>query len=322
MTIIIANMENHKIHPIRYVALRTGLTVHAIRAWERRYGAVRPERTPKNRRLYSEADIERLCLLKKASGKGHSIGQLAGLTREELQEIVKQGEPVSEVSVPSLIEDETDSSPGFYYEACLTAVKDLDVRGLDHALNLASIRLTRLTLIEQVIAPLVQKIGDLWAEGSLKVANEHMSSAVIRSFLGDLLRSSEVPPEAPKMIVATPTGQLHELGALIVATVANAVGWHAIYFGPNLPAEEIAVAVERTGARVVALSIVSPEDDPRLPGELRKLRRYLPESTVIIAGGRAAPGSQKTLEDIGALIIQDIHSLPENLEALRSREKH
>ena len=67
---------------------------------------------------------------------------------------------------------------------------------------------------------------------------------------------------------------------------------------------------------------MSPEDDPRLNGELRKLRRYLPESTVIIAGGRAAQGSQKTLEDIDALIIQDIQSLPENLEALRSMEKH
>ena len=172
--------------------------------------------------------------------------------------------------------------------------------------------------MEHVIAPLVQKIGDLWAEGSLKVVNEHMASAVIRSFLGDVLRSSEVPPGAPKMVISTPTGQLHELGAMIVATVAVAAGWEAIYFGPNLPAEEIAAAVETTGAEVVALSIVYPEDDPRIIGDMKKLRRYLPEATVIIAGGRAAPVSQEILEEINAMFIQDLHSLLDNLEILRS----
>lgn len=314
-------MKSQKIHPIRHVVLRTGLTAHVIRAWERRYGAVKPKRTIKNRRLYSEADIERLSLIKKASGNGHSIGQLAGMTKEELLAIVKHGDTGTATAVPSIIMEERESSPEFYYEACLAAVKDLDIRGLDRALNLATIRLTRLSLIDQVVAPVVQKIGEFWAEGSLKVAQEHMASAVIRSFLGDLLRSSEVPPGAPKMILTTPTGQIHELGVLMVSTVAVAVGWRAIYLGPNLPAEEIAAAVERTGAKIVALSIVYPEDDPRLSGELKKLRRYLTDGTVIIAGGRAATGAQKTLGDIDALIIQDIHTVPENLEALRTVKK-
>jgi methanogenic corrinoid protein MtbC1 len=321
-SIMISNMENKKIHPIRYAVRRTGLTAHVIRAWERRYGAVKPRRTPKNRRLYSEADIERLNLLKKTSRDGHSIGQLAGLTNKALHGLIKQEETDSAVTLQAVRVDSRGSSPNHYYEACLAAVQDLDVRSLDHALSRASIRLTRLSLIEQVIVPLVQKIGELWAEGSLKVANEHMTSAVIRSFLGDVLRSSEVPPGAPKMIIATPTGQLHELGALMVATVTASVGWQAIYLGPNLPAEEIAAAVEKTGARIVALSIVYPEDDPRLNGELKKLRRYLPESTVIIAGGRAAPVSQEILDDIKAIRIHDIHSLPENLETLSSVEKH
>jgi methanogenic corrinoid protein MtbC1 len=244
------------------------------------------------------------------------------LTNNALRELVKQVETVSPVTVPSARLETGESSANFYYETCLAAALDLDVRTLDHALSRASIRLTRLALMEHVIAPLVQKIGDLWAEGSLKVSNEHMASAVIRSFLGDVLRSSDVPPGAPKMIIATPTGQLHELGAMIVATVAVAAGWEAIYFGPNLPAEEIAAAVETTGARVAALSIVYPEDDPRLIGEMNKLRRYLPEGTVIFAGGRAAPLLQAILEEIDAITIQDLHGLLENLEVLRSLSEH
>jgi methanogenic corrinoid protein MtbC1 len=314
-------MENQKIHPIRYVALQTGLTAHVIRAWERRYGAVKPKRTQKNRRLYSEADIERLKLLKKAIGGGHGIGQLAGMTKKALQEVIKQGETVSSVDVPPARGEITDSSPIRYYEDCLAAVLDLDVHTLNQALSRAAIRLTRLSLIGEVIAPLVQKIGDLWAEGTLKVANEHVASAVIRSFLGDILRCSEVSSGAQKMIIATPTGQWHELGALMVATVSASVGWQAVYLGPNLPAEEIAAAVEKTGAGVVALSIVYPEADPLLQGELKKLCRYLSERTVIIAGGRAAPGLQDTLKEIKAVNIHDIRSLPENLQTLSSVEK-
>jgi methanogenic corrinoid protein MtbC1 len=281
---------------------------------------VSPKRTRKNRRLYSEADIERLNLLNRANKDGHSIGQLARLPKKALQELIKRGETVSAAAIQPFREEIENSSPHHYYEACLAAVQDLDVHALNQALNRASVRLTRLSLVEQVIAPLVQKIGDLWAEGSLKVANEHMVSAVIRSFLGDILRSSEVPAGAPKMIIATPTGQWHELGALMVATVSATLGWQAIYLGSNLPSEEIVAAVEKTGARVVALSIVYPEGDPMLDGELKKLRRYLQDNTMIIAGGRAASLSQKILEEIKAIRFQDIRDLPHTLEGLRSLE--
>jgi DNA-binding transcriptional MerR regulator/methylmalonyl-CoA mutase cobalamin-binding subunit len=314
-------MENQKIHPIRHVALRTGLSAHVIRAWERRYGAVKPKRTRKNRRLYSEADIERLNLLNKAKKDGHSIGQLARLPKKALQELIRQGETVSATAIKPVHDQIEDSSPRHYYEACLAAVLDLDAHALNQSLSRASVRLTRLSLVEQVVAPLVQEIGDLWAEGSLKVANEHMVSAVIRSFLGDILRSSEVPPRAPKMIIATPSGQWHELGALMAATVAATLGWQAIYLGSNLPAEEIVAAVEKTGASVVALSIVYPEGDPMLDGELKKLRRYLPASTVIILGGRAVQSSQGILNETEAINVPDIQSLPDTLETLCSRAK-
>ncbi len=77
-------------HPISYVARRCGLTTHAIRVWERRYDAVRPVRTGKNRRLYSDADIERLRLLKTVTSAGHSIGQIAELGLEELQALATE----------------------------------------------------------------------------------------------------------------------------------------------------------------------------------------------------------------------------------------
>ena len=79
-------------YPIKVAVRRTGLTSHAIRVWEKRYSAVTPVRTPTNRRLYSEADIERLHLLRRATLAGHSIGQIAGLPIDDLRALVAREE--------------------------------------------------------------------------------------------------------------------------------------------------------------------------------------------------------------------------------------
>ncbi|MGZ4975468.1 MAG: MerR family transcriptional regulator, partial [Limisphaerales bacterium] len=77
-------------HAIKLVSLRTGLTAHVIRVWEKRYNAVRPRRTATNRRLYSTDDIERLTLLHEATRAGHSISTIASLSTAELRKISSQ----------------------------------------------------------------------------------------------------------------------------------------------------------------------------------------------------------------------------------------
>ena len=73
-------MNNAPEYSIKVVARRTGLSPHVIRAWERRYGAVEPERSATGRRLYSDTEIERLQALERATRAGHSIGQIAQLS--------------------------------------------------------------------------------------------------------------------------------------------------------------------------------------------------------------------------------------------------
>jgi DNA-binding transcriptional MerR regulator/methylmalonyl-CoA mutase cobalamin-binding subunit len=302
-------------HPIRYVAHLTGLTPHVIRAWERRYGAVAPLRTETNRRLYSERDIERLQLLQKAVRSGHAIGQLAQLTDDELLQLLKN-EKTSRLTRadPGLAE----RSPLFYYESCVSTLVTLDGSALETSLRRAAIDLSRHVLIEEVIAPLLRKLGDLWSEGSVKTVHEHMASSVIRTFLGEVLLLSTTSGNAPNLIATTPVGQLHELGALMAAVAATSEGWRATYLGPNLPAEEIASGSRQTRARVVALSIVYPADDPRLVGELERLSRYLSDDIGVIVGGRAAGAYNRTLEATAAIQLEDMAGLRRKLAALRS----
>jgi methanogenic corrinoid protein MtbC1 len=167
------------------------------------------------------------------------------------------------------------------------------------------------------MVPLIQEIGDRWQLGTLKVAHEHIATAVIRTFLGNFARSYALPSSAPGLIVTTPSGQLHELGAILVAAAANNQGWRVTYLGPSLPAEEIAGAVLQDAARAVALSIVYPEDDPHLQSELRKLRKLLPADTALLVGGRVAHCYHDCLREIGAIELPDIQDLHASLERLR-----
>lgn len=78
------------VHSIRSVVRLTGLSAHLLRIWEKRYAAVLPTRTKTQRRLYSEADIERFISLKTLTDQGHAIGQVAGLPTAKLQELLRE----------------------------------------------------------------------------------------------------------------------------------------------------------------------------------------------------------------------------------------
>jgi methylmalonyl-CoA mutase cobalamin-binding subunit len=120
------------------------------------------------------------------------------------------------------------------------------------------------------------------------------------------------------MVVSTPAGQWHELGALVATATAAAQGWRVTYLGPNLPADDIAAAATQTGAKIVALSIVYPGDDPNVGHELRKLRRFLGANVALLVGGRAAGNYQRVIEEVGAIRVNDIPHLRLELDALRA----
>jgi DNA-binding transcriptional MerR regulator/methylmalonyl-CoA mutase cobalamin-binding subunit len=316
-------------HPIQVVARRTGLTVAILRAWEKRYAAVAPGRSPGDRRLYSEDDIERLILLRRALQGGHSIGQVARRPTAELKALIKSDEAAAQRLLQEGLDQsgrrrrEVPEEPApprtaeEYLEDGLTAVRDLDAPGLERLLGQATTALSRHAMIDKVLAPLLQRVGDGWHDGSLRIAHEHLASAAVRSFVGQIASQADLPTTTPRLVVGTPARQLHEIAALFAAVTAASEGWRPIYLGPNLPAEEIAAATRQCGARGAALSITYPEDDPLLAGELRRLRRLMPRGTAILVGGASAAAYSPALKDIGAKPLADMPALRLALRALR-----
>lgn len=300
--------QQEPLHSIGVVCRRTGLKSDRVRAWERRYNVVEPVRSAGNQRLYREEDIEKLLLLRRVTDAGHRIAQVANLSPEDLREMVEiesAGRP-TRASRPQ--PGEADKA-GAFVAGALAAIQQLDGEQLRAELSAALDALSPAAVTQQLLAPLIHDIGDLWAEGGLEAAHEHLGTAVLRGFIEELRGVREIPDDAPRLLITTPAGERHELGALLAATAATDIGWCVTYLGPDLPAAEIAAAARQRGAGVVGLSIVCPADADAVHEELRTLRRHLGGSVGLILGGRAAADYEETATEVGAVVVEGLIGL-------------
>jgi DNA-binding transcriptional MerR regulator/methanogenic corrinoid protein MtbC1 len=306
---------------MRVVTRRTGLSADLLRAWERRYEVVNPSRSAGGRRLYSDADIERLRLLYRATLAGRSIGQVAELSTEALTALVRQdAEADAEAELasqgPQGSELMTSPAAAGYLADCMRSVERLDAPGLDATLRRAAVALPAAMLLDGVVVPLLERLGTGWRDGTLRPAHGHLASALLRRLLERMIESASSPLATASLVVATPVGQVHEFGALLVAATAAAEGWRVTYLGTDLPAEDIAEAAARTRARAAALSVVFPAGDAALD-VLRRLRAMLPIDVTLVVGGAAASAYGGVLNEIGAARLDDLEAFRAQLRTLR-----
>jgi len=294
---------------IGVVCRRTGLKSDRLRAWERRYHVVEPVRSEGNQRLYREHDVEKLLLLRRATDAGHRIAQIAHLSVAELTELMEietSSAPFRPLVRPSPREGAQATS---MVAACLAAIQQLDDDGLRAELDRALEALSPAAITQKLLVPLIHDIGNLWAEGGLKVAHEHLGTAVLRGFIEGLRSAKHLPEAAPRLLVTTPSGERHELGALLAMATATDCGWEVTYLGPDLPAQEIAAAARQCGVAAIGVSVVCPIDRQVIVDELHKLRRHLGDGPGIIIGGRLAAELDETASEIGAVLVEDLVGL-------------
>lgn len=303
-------------YAIGAVASRTGLSTHTIRAWERRYGAVEPDRTEGGHRIYSEAQVRRLRILRRLTEHDHRIGGVADLPTEELESLLES--TLRDAAVARTVRAGERTVDEARIRTLMEAVRELDAERLEAAFRQAALNRTAHGLIEGVISPLLGRIGEAWERGEIGPAHEHLASRVVGRTLAWVLDALQPAETAPLAVAATPSGQRHDLGALLAGATAAARGWRIAYLGGDLPGEEIARAARATGARAVLLSIVYPADDPRVVKELRALRAGLPVDTTIFVGGRGSSGYLDVLDEIGARVLGGYDELRTELGALTS----
>ncbi|MDF1502284.1 MerR family transcriptional regulator [Roseisolibacter sp. H3M3-2] len=319
------------IHPIQVVTRRTGLSADVIRVWEKRYGVVTPVRSAGGRRLYSDADIERLRLLAHATLSGGTIGRLAALSPEALaaliapadastgavtgidaarpaHEAVRRPSPVPGGTAMTAARDHLDTS--------LAAITRFDGVALDLLLRRAAIALSAEAFLDALVVPLTERIAAHVRDGTLRPAHRHLAHAVLRRVLDHVTTTATPPLPSRDVVVTTPSGQGQELGALLAAAAAAADGWRVTYMGPGLPAEDIVETVERIGARALVLSLGAAPGDRVIPRELRRLRALLPGDVAVLLEGAGAEVHRSVTAEIRAAAPRDLAEMREQLRAL------
>jgi DNA-binding transcriptional MerR regulator/methylmalonyl-CoA mutase cobalamin-binding subunit len=272
-------MTDDSKYRVGMVAKLTGLSTHTLRMWEKRYAAVVPERTEAGGRLYSDADVERLRLLHALVEGGHSIGGIAKLPDADLRQMA--------AAFPAQVAELVSEHLPELRARVMNAIESLHVDDAERLLSGAALGTEPVEFLKGVVAPVMVEVGDRWERGELRIAHEHACSTVMRALLFSLMRLYPGSDAKRRVVVATPAHEDHELGALMVAMLAAMHGWSVLYLGPNLPAEEIAYAVNDTGAQLLMVSITNL-DESSAREQIAAIENAVPSDVRIMAGGRAA----------------------------------
>lgn len=300
-------------YPIRAVTRLTGISMETLRAWERRYQAVMPEHTERGR-MYSENEIQRLVLLRGAVDLGHSIGQVAKLPMQDLQEISRRAEhsaprtPVR-LDAPAAIAKLVD------------AIERYDYVGANEEMGRLASVMPVSTMVHQLTLPLLRVVGERRRCGAMDGAQEHMASSLLRNLMGSLLRLYKPTPPTTPVLLTTPPGEPSDLEILSAAMLAASTGLQAVYLGPNLAEEEILIAADRISARVVILEL--RDQSAHSPGmhAVRLLAANLPPRVELWLGGHDLEDESAPIRD-RVLMLKDFAELEENLARLRGVAAH
>lgn len=301
-------------YPIRAAAKLTGLSVDTLRAWERRYKAVTPERSERGR-LYGDAEIRRLLLLRHAVEAGFSIGQVAPLSDEELEALERVAGAA--VQNPSVKEGDEQSDPEIL-KPLLEAIRAYDYASASAELERLALLLTPRDLVYTVVLPALRIVGEGWEKGTFQVAQEHLLSACVRNLLGSLARLQRTANGVPRILFATPSGELHEFGILAAAVVAIAHQVGVTYLGPSLPAREILAAASFSSPRVVAVGVTQRNPSPLVRAELQSLASELPEGIELWVGGEGASAALESVSGARTVRIEDLNDFERHLVRLKA----
>lgn len=278
------------LYPIGTVSELTGVNAVTLRAWERRYGLIRPERTPKGHRLYSRNDIDKIQQILDELGKGIAISRVA----EALQ------------AQPATADNQTDVWAR-YQGRMIEGISRFDEGLLDATYNEAMSLYPVDIVTRQLLTPLLKHLGERWQAREGSVAEEHFFSVFMRNKLGARFHHRNMRNTGPCLIAACLPGEHHEFGLLLFALAAHARGYRLILLGADMPLAEIQYVYQRTESHGIVLSGSMLIDSDTFQHQLTQLAQI--SKLPIFVGGRVAENYRELIDSSKAI------PLPEDLFA-------
>ena len=273
---------------------RVGVSEHVLRAWESRYGLLRPQRSAGGYRLYTEDDQSRVRRMQAYLADGLAAAQAAraALAEKPLARIVAVAAADEEGAASKLPQAELVDSA----QALARALDELDEPGAQAVLDRLLTDFTLETVFRDVLLVYLRDLGSRWEQGTVSVGQEHFASQVLRGRLAGLARGWG-GGRGPQALLACPPGEMHELALLVFGIVLNRKGWRISYLGVNTPMLDAIQVTSHLRPALVVLAATTPERFTTIVPELSRLASVAP---LVLAGA----GATKDLAQIvGARVL-------------------
>ena len=217
--------------PIRTVAELTGVNPVTLRAWERRYQLITPQRTPKGHRLYTQDDVELIRQVLELLDQGIAISQVKPLLAQ----------------VPGQQQAVTDAGEVWrnYQDKMLAAIEQFDEQALDSIYNDALSLYPVDVVIQRLISPLLRILGERWRERPAGIAEEHFFTVYLRNKLGARVHHMNQRSNGPLLLLACLPGEFHEIGLLLFALTSVNFGYRVLVLGANMPLEQLPGVIQQ-----------------------------------------------------------------------------
>lgn len=278
-----ARPADGELYPIRTVSTLTGVNPITLRAWERRYGLVKPVRTEGGHRVYTRADIDNVHRILAMVESGVAIGRV----RDALS---------AGGAVPARAVDKGPWSD--FRRRMIAAISQFDEKRLEDLYNeLLSLHpLERVT--REVLLPLLAELGERWRKQVGGIAEEHFFGVYLRNKLGARFHHRHRIAGGSKLLAACLPGEQHEIGLLLFALAAHEHGFRTVLLGADMPLAELGYAARRSQADAIVLSgSIEPAPD-LLESELPKL--VLDAGVPVFVGGLTSVRHRDALVAAGA----------------------
>ncbi len=237
------------------VARRTGVAVATLRAWESRYGVLRPARTDGGHRLYSEDDVERVLTVLRLTAQGWSVGAAAASVTADRSPSRLGLVLDPDAGADAVVSDTTSSRAR---DALASAVRAYDASAAEGVLDAAIARLGVAFALEDVVMPVLRDLGEGWQDDPSLIAAEHFATNSLRPRLMRIVTAAQ-HATAPRCVAAAPEREDHELGVLAAAAVAADLGFRVTYLGSRTPVAALERSVLTLQPAVVLVGAVTAQ---------------------------------------------------------------
>jgi len=274
-------MDSDGVLRIGELSKRSGVSPELLRAWERRYGLLRPVRSAGGLRLYTPADVERVRVMRQHLADGLAAAEAAALALR-----VGVGDEATPMALrPEAVRDEIADALDRYDEPRAQGI-------LDRLLAVATVD----TLLSEVVLPYLHELGERWLRGDASVAQEHFASSVVRGRLLGLARGWGLGL-GPTAVLACLPGEQHDLGLIAFGLALRSRGWRIVYLGSDAPIETVEEVSRQLDPSLVVLTAVSSE---RVEPVVTQLRALAGGHRLALGGAAAGNGA---LEASAALAL-------------------